>query len=462
MSKLSIAFEKVVDAVKKAIPIRSLRNRLAILPFALLVGFPMAVYADDLAEEKAKKLFDRLAGVPLTEETPFPSGSSLGGYSDAGATESVLSYMARNLDVDGTATPETQLKAALLATDAPSFYNVTLKNHVLPWTNEAQTPFVDFNDYAATVIGLVRDNEDFRKVLYENISYVVNDPALPAYSHLNNDHYAAAEDQNIDLKANLTDVPQYNPELAAGDTAGIMTSRAAARAFFIAGTNRAMFRFTLMNHLCNDLEQVKDTTRSAHRIRQDVSRSPGGDSKIFLNACVGCHSGMDPLAQAFAYYDWSTTDEESDEGFLMFNSEGEGEVSEADLLAGVNPRVMPKYHINSGNFPWGYRTPDNHWDNYWREGQNQALGWSDEAPAGSGEGAKSLGQELAQSEAFASCHAKQAFETVCLRPPTSTADLNEVASLTDSFLNDPNPAYQHNLRVTFAKAALYCVMEGGE
>ena len=86
-----------------------------------------------------------------------------------------------------------------------------------------------------------------------------------------------------------------------------MTTRAAAQAFFVAGTNRAMFRFTMMNHLCKDLEQVHDVTRPPDRIRQDVSRSPGGDSRVFLNNCVGCHSGMDPLAQAFAYYNFNET-----------------------------------------------------------------------------------------------------------------------------------------------------------
>ena len=83
-----------------------------------------------------------------------------------------------------------------------------------------------------------------------------------------------------------------------------MTTRAAAAAFFVAGTNRAMFRFTLLNHLCNDLEQVKDSSYSPDRIRQDVSRSPGGDSRLFLNSCIGCHNGMDPMAQAFAYYNF--------------------------------------------------------------------------------------------------------------------------------------------------------------
>jgi hypothetical protein len=101
-------------------------------------------------------------------------------------------------------------------------------------------------------------------------------------------------------QSSLTGIP-------AAATAGVMTTRAAARAFFIDGTNRAMFRFTLMNHMCNDLEQVKDITRVPDRIRQDVSRSPGGDSRIFLNNCLGCHAGMDPLAGAYAYTTLSTT-----------------------------------------------------------------------------------------------------------------------------------------------------------
>ena len=51
-----------------------------------------------------------------------------------------------------------------------------------------------------------------------------------------------------------------------------------------------MFRFTLMSQLCRDLEQISDTTRTPDRIRQDVSRSPGGDSRVFLNNCIGCHT----------------------------------------------------------------------------------------------------------------------------------------------------------------------------
>ena len=160
-----------------------------------------------------------------------------------------------------------------------------------------------------------------------------------------------------------------------------MTSRAASEAFFVAGTNRAMFRFTLMNHLCNDLEQMHDPNLPPDRIRQDVSRSPGGDSRLFLNNCIGCHTGMDPMAQAFAYYDFDET-----AGSIQYT-------------AGA---VHPKYFNNESNFPPGFATPDDAWENRWREGQNALLGWDANLP-GTGAGAKSLGQELGNSDAFAEC-----------------------------------------------------------
>jgi hypothetical protein len=124
--------------------------------------------------------------------------------------------------------------------------------------------------------------------------------------------------------------------------------------------------------MCLDLEQVKDITRSPDRIRQDVSRSPGGDSRIFLNNCVGCHAGMDPMAQAFAYYQFN-----EDSGRLEYTAGS----------------VQPKYFINGETFSYGYITPNDRWDNYWREGQNSLLGW-DTGRSGSGSGAKSMGEEI--------------------------------------------------------------------
>ena len=180
-----------------------------------------------------------------------------------------------------------------------------------------------------------------------------------------------------------------------------MTTRAAAQAFFVAGTNRAMFRFTLMNHLCTDLEQVQDPTRPPDRIRQDVSRSPGGDSRVFLNNCIGCHSGMDPMAQAFAYYDYDET--------------AGPHASTRRAWCGRSTSTT-----RTRSRP-GYSTPDDAWDNYWRKGRNSLLGWDGALP-GKGAGAKSLGRELAHSDAFAPCQVQKVFKNVCFRAPSDAQD----------------------------------------
>ena len=233
-----------------------------------VMGSPMA---GSLERNQAKRLHDRLAGVPPT--------SAL----EAGTNGTLLDLMEQDI-VNGD--PE---QAAMRAIENPGFYNVTLKNFAMPWSNEERTVFAPLNDYVATVIGMVRDDVPFTQLLSADLVYV-GDPSLssiPAYSMDNNDHYAALESNAIDLKANLVARTQSGlTDLPPEATAGVLTTRAAARAFFIDGTNRAMFRFTMLNHLCNDLEQVKDNTRSPDRVRQDVSRNPGGDSRIFQNNCA--------------------------------------------------------------------------------------------------------------------------------------------------------------------------------
>jgi hypothetical protein len=358
------------------------------------------------AREQAKRMHDRLVGTP--------------------PTEAVLSQMESMMASD-------PVGAAMLAIDktkptASGFYSVTLKNFATPWTNRDQTVFAPLNDYTATVIGMVRDDVPFNQVLSADILYT-GQGITPGYSPANNDHYQTMEDQNADLRVVLQQQAQSAlTGVPSGATAGVITTRAASEAFFIAGTNRAMFRFTLMNHLCHDLEQIHDTSRPPDRIRQDVSRSPGGDSRVFLNNCIGCHSGMDPMAQAFAYYNFDET-----MGRLIYTQD----------------QVQPKYHINSDNFKPGYVTPNDHWDNRWRQGPNAVLGWSSSLP-GSGDGAKSLGQEFAASEAFAQCQVEKVFRNVCFREPSDTADRAAVSSIVTNFKSG------YNLKHVFAEAAVYC------
>jgi hypothetical protein len=359
--------------------------------------------------EQAARIHDRLAGVPADDAT--------------------LTLMANELPGDPTA-------AADIAMNNPNFYAVTLKNFAAPWTNRDQSVFVPLNDYVTLVMGMVRDEVPFNQILSANMLYTA--PASPGVTALpsatSNAHFVELEERMRDPGFNQSELAPTTQTAIYGTldgaTAGAMTTRAAAEAFFIAGTNRAMFRFTLMNHMCMDMEQVLDTSIAPDRIRQDVSRSPGGDSRVFMNNCVGCHAGMDPLAQAFAYYTFDET---------------------AQRLVYTQGTVHSKYFNNDTTFPDGFVTPDDSWHNHWRQGQNALLGWN-QAATGQGNGAKSLGEELAGTQAFAQCQVQKVFKAVCLRDAVDQTDRTQVAAMTNTFRNN-----NFNLKQVFAESAGYCM-----
>ena len=402
--------------------------------------FCQSAFAGDAERRQAKRIHDRLTGV--------------------NASNAVIDAMETLIlaDPNCPAGPLCGKSAAQYAIDtaqnpnARYFYNVTLKNFATPWTNEEQTVFAPLNDYSATVVGAVRDGLDFRRILYDDLLYIGPATVTP-YSNSNNLHYEQLEalgplNVNGDLSSastlrgpNQGITQSAITGLPSAATAGVMTSRAASMAFFSDGTNRAMFRFTLMNHLCTDLEPLKDISRTPDRVRRDVSRSPGGDSRIFLNNCVGCHAGMDGMAGAFAFYEWNYTTDKSD-GSLVYTP---GTVSN-------------KHNINPDNFEHGYITVDDSWVNYWRNGQNWLLGWG---PASNpdtkgnerGNGARALGQELANTTAFAQCQVDKVFEAVCLRDPNvQSADRTRRDAIRDAFRG----AYGYNLREVFSDVAAYC------
>jgi hypothetical protein len=380
-----------------------------------LVLLGAAAFAANPNADQATRMYNRIAGVP-------PSAT-------------VLAQMMATDPVD----------AALMATNDPAFYNNTIRNLAAPWTNRDQSVFVPLNDYTATVVGMVRDNVAFNTLLSADLVYIASASAastygLPAYSPDNNDLYQTMDDNNVNLFTAL--VPSTQSAITgipSAATAGVMTTRGAASAFFVNGTNRAMFRFTMMNHLCDDLPTIMDITRPPDRIRRDVTRSPGGVATLFLTNCIGCHSGMDPMAQAFAYYNF--TYPASEIGATAWP------IGQIVYTAG---QVQPKYSINATNFPQGFATPDDSWNNRWRTGPNEILGWSP-ALTGSGQGAKSLGQELENSTAFASCQVTRVFKDVCLRAPSSASDVTQVTSMIKTFQGN------YSLRQVFAESAAYCM-----
>lgn len=415
----------------------------------LLCAATSAAVADVNDREQAKFIHDRLTGVLPTDAMLDLMETAIAGDAANGAKQ------AARYAIDGNAAKGAPYGDAI--TPSGGFYNTTLKNWAAPWTNEAQDVFQPLNDYSATIIGFVRDDKDFSKILSDNVIYT--GPAVDTYSNSNNDHYANLEASSVDFgdsavllersQSSITSVP-------ADGVAGVLTTRAAARAYFIDGTNRAMFRFTLLNHLCNDLEQYKDPELPTDFIRQDVSRSPGGDSSIFLNECSGCHTGMDGMAQAFAYYDFEypTADEQPNRTEL--------ERMDMGRMIYTPGAVQEKYLINEGNFRPGFVTPDNHWVNYWRTGPNaQKIGWSASYAAqtskdvainpryAEGDGAASLGNELAASDAFAFCQVKKTFNSVCLRDP----QLNDKAAF-ESIVGSFQTAY--DMKQAFVDVAVHC------
>ena len=148
---------------------KSTRHRSPGLGGFLIMATVLAGTAMADSRDQAKRMHDRIAGVPPSEQT--------------------LTNMATAIDANN------EVVAALMATDDPEFYRVTPKNLVAPWTNRDQNVFVPLNDYIATVIGMVRDNRDFREILSADTLYIVAGAGIPTYSNTNNAHYEALEDQ---------------------------------------------------------------------------------------------------------------------------------------------------------------------------------------------------------------------------------------------------------------------------
>jgi len=342
----------------------------------------------------------------------------------------------QNLTTVQNATTATLPNIATLALQQPQFYNVTLRNIFAAESNRDNSVFVPLNDYIVTAIGMVHDDIPYNTALSADILYTLKGVSTPA-SAKDNKHYQAADTAVLDISANLVKTQQtttYGYPAAA--VAGLITTRAGAIQHFDAGTNRRGYNLNIINQTCHQMEQIMDTSLPSDRIRQDVAASPGGDSRVRLQSCVGCHSHMDPMASAFAYYDYDETN-----GNMVYTA----------------GQVNPKYFINASNNPYGYVTTDDSWESRIRLGGADAnIFMFDPSLPGKGNGAASFGTEIAQSGAFASCQVTKAFKAVCLRAPASAKDGAEISTLTTSF-----KANGYKLKQVFADAALYCTAGPG-
>lgn len=359
----------------------------------------LATHAWAGPKEEAFKLHNRLAGVP--------------------PKKAVLDQMIIHINNGDSEA------AAELALEHPNFYNVVLKNWIKPWSNREQTSRTELNDYVATVIGIIRDDVPFTQVLHSDIIYTVNG-ATPDYSFMNNLHYANAEARNLNLKDNLRQQTQSAlTGIPAAAVSGVITTRASGEAFFSAGTNRRVNRFVFMNYLCKDYEALHDVAIQDFRVRRDVERKPGGDSRTYKNKCVGCHAGQDALGGAYAYYDFVA---------------GKLNYTPGTVVTKMNHNV---YH------PDAFVTTDDSWLNLWSQGQNSTLGWRG---ATSGNGVKEIGQMFSRSQAFSQCLASKVFHLVCMKEAVEADDKTAVKELATQFEQD-----NYNLKNLIVNTSVGCI-----
>ena len=91
-------------------------------------------------------------------------------------------------------------------------------------------------------------------------------------------------------------------------------------------------------------------------------------------------------------------------------------------------------------------------ENRWRlPGKNTLLGWAgQDGTIRTGNGAKTLGEELANSDAFAQCQAEKVFRTLCFRSPSDGGDRAQVTTSANGFKSGGN------LKRVFAEIAAHC------
>jgi hypothetical protein len=332
-------------------------------------------------------------------------------------------------------------EAALLAidnaTDPAHFYNLTLMDWTAPFTNEEINNRVGLNDYIATIIGMVRDDKPFDQILYGNYLYIgqagTGNALAPAnlapYAITNNTHYENLEAARTDLKASLIERPQSELN-GFPESAGILSSYGFGRAFYDAGTNRAATRFAVMTFLCHDQEQMMDTTRTTRYIRQDVGRTPGGSAQAFKTKCQGCHSGMDSVSGAFAFWNFD---------------------AETGALQHTPGQVHPKFLQNSETFPQGYVTTADTWINLWSEGTNAKMGWKGDQ---TGKGINSFGRLLASTDEFNRCMAKRVYARACIKSYDLVNDPKLISELADGFKSSG-----FKMKNLWAEAVLKCPAE---
>ncbi|GEM_PF-2607037 len=264
----------------------------------------------------AKKIYERTTGVKVSIKDP------------------IVEQMAKEIKNDNL------LAAARLAAQSPAFTNVRARNFALRLANKSNSVGVDLNDMATLIIGIIRDDEDFREILTSKNHYQIkNITFYKNYLEFSARNPATeADDKILDLHANIEkiDRPPYimttiNPGKIAAinaepisqiekntkiseqgielkenpDPAGVLTTNYFAQSQFSGGSNRRGVEFVVKNFLCSSMPEIGNPNASDAFVGRDVDRFVGGSNANYVNNCKSCHTVMDGLRSAFAKVDYA-------------------------------------------------------------------------------------------------------------------------------------------------------------
>ena len=411
------------------------------LSAALLLGLSSNAIAQTQAQkDDAKWIYERITGVKWAADHP-------------------LITQAATMVAAGQ-----RAEVAALATQQSQFLNVTVKNFALEMSTREETIRIPLNDFAATIMGVVRDNTDARELLHGNFFYVGDPARIPAsipdvISNPNemgrrvlssNEHYEALDSKNnrldvgsVLIRVNGQRLVQNEQDnnytvVANPDPAGVLTSRTFVGAHAVAGTNRRPVEFTFRQFMCLPMEKWADALSSDVRIGRDIDRFPGGDHMKFQTSCKSCHTVMDGFRGAWARWDF-------DNNRALQTTVRQG--------ASDGNRVLNKLNRNATVYPGGYVTTNDSWVNHAARGVNATqFGWrglDKVTPANSGTGVNEFGRLVANSQRFSTCMAKRVFKSVC-RKELSDSELAVYISLGTQF-----ESMNYNLRNLYQVAALH-------
>lgn len=183
---------------------------------------------------------------------------------------------------------------------------------------------------------------------------------------------------------------------------GLITTQQYGESIFSGGTNRRPIKKLVEDFLCKPVESLMNFTISDRWVGRDIPRSPGNDSKVYLNRCMGCHTGLDSLRGAFAGYN--------------FNSE-----------LTWSRRVENKLNNNPNTSPEGFIVTNDTWEH---------LGWLPVAPDQVStsssrkyhSGPKDLIQMVVNSRQYYSCLTQQVKDRLCRETKVKSQTMDEVVT----------------------------------